>query len=78
MREGPWPSILTTYMTDDRKQPTASESKDDEAASRQDAPLQEGIDYYTENGLFVFTAAFLRRRGYCCESGCRHCPYERQ
>ena len=23
----------------------------------------------------VFTADFLRRRGYCCGSGCRHCPY---
>lgn len=65
-------------MTEDRNQPIASESEDDEAASRQDAELQEGLDYYLENGLFVFTAAFLRRRGYCCESGCRHCPYERQ
>ncbi len=23
----------------------------------------------------VFTAAFLAARAYCCESGCRHCPY---
>lgn len=23
----------------------------------------------------VFTAVFLADRGYCCESGCRHCPY---
>jgi len=23
----------------------------------------------------VFTAQFLIDRGYCCESGCRHCPY---
>ncbi|HLO01378.1 MAG TPA: DUF5522 domain-containing protein [Pyrinomonadaceae bacterium] len=38
--------------------------------------LKEGLDYYVENGLFVFTAAFLRRRGFCCESGCRHCPYQ--
>ena len=65
-------------MTEDREQPTASESKDDEAPLREDAPLQEGIDYYLENGLLVFTAAYLRRRGYCCESGCRHCPYEQQ
>jgi hypothetical protein len=42
----------------------------------QDAELQEGIDYYLENGLLVFTAVFLLRRGYCCESGCRHCPYQ--
>lgn len=28
-----------------------------------------------ETGLFVLTAAYLRDRGYCCEQGCRHCPY---
>ncbi|HUC31799.1 MAG TPA: DUF5522 domain-containing protein [Ilumatobacteraceae bacterium] len=28
------------------------------------------------SGLTVFTARFLSERGYCCESGCRHCPYE--
>jgi hypothetical protein len=27
------------------------------------------------SGLFVLTAAFLAARGYCCERGCRHCPY---
>jgi len=26
-------------------------------------------------GLSVFTAAFLAERGYCCDSGCRHCPF---
>jgi hypothetical protein len=39
------------------------------------APLQLGVDYYLENGRYVFTADFLQRRGYCCGSGCRHCPY---
>jgi hypothetical protein len=37
--------------------------------------LIEGIDYYIESGRWVFTAAYLQRRGMCCESGCRHCPY---
>ena len=37
--------------------------------------LTEGRDYYTENGVMVFTASYLQRRGYCCGSGCRHCPY---
>ena len=37
--------------------------------------LIEGIDYYLENGLMVFTDQYLRDRGYCCTSGCRHCPY---
>jgi hypothetical protein len=39
------------------------------------APLIEGLDYYLENGLMVFTTHYLRNRGHCCESGCRHCPY---
>ncbi|MBK6546485.1 MAG: hypothetical protein IPO78_07545 [Saprospiraceae bacterium] len=38
--------------------------------------LKAGIDYYIENGYFVFTADFLKRRGFCCGSGCRHCPYK--
>jgi len=27
------------------------------------------------SGLMVLTAATHLARGYCCESGCRHCPY---
>ncbi|MGH3118894.1 MAG: DUF5522 domain-containing protein [Actinomycetes bacterium] len=27
------------------------------------------------SGLFVLSARFLADRGYCCERGCRHCPY---
>ena len=37
--------------------------------------LVEGRDYTVENGRWVFTEYFLRQRGYCCRSGCRHCPY---
>jgi iron complex transport system substrate-binding protein len=37
--------------------------------------LTEGRDYYTEGSAMVFTASYLQRRGYCCDSGCRHCPY---
>jgi hypothetical protein len=40
--------------------------------------LVEGEDYYLENGLYVFMESFLRRRGYCCDSGCRHCPYSEE
>jgi hypothetical protein len=32
-------------------------------------------DYYMENGFVVFTEAYHLKRGYCCKSGCRHCPY---
>ncbi len=37
--------------------------------------LTEGLDYYYEGRFLVFTEKFLRDRGYCCESGCRHCPW---
>jgi 23S rRNA (cytidine1920-2'-O)/16S rRNA (cytidine1409-2'-O)-methyltransferase len=40
--------------------------------------LIEGSDYYFENGLMVLTEKFLRERGYCCDNGCRHCPYSKQ
>ena len=43
--------------------------------SEQERPLEEGEDYYLEDGLMVLTARYLLRRGYCCEQGCRHCPY---
>ena len=40
------------------------------------APLQEGIDYtIDEFGRWVFTREYLLKRGYCCKSGCRNCPY---
>jgi 23S rRNA (cytidine1920-2'-O)/16S rRNA (cytidine1409-2'-O)-methyltransferase len=37
--------------------------------------LVEGKDYSIENGLMVLSSAYLLRRGYCCGSGCRNCPY---
>lgn len=33
-------------------------------------------DWYIENGFLVYTVAYHLKRGYCCGSGCRHCPYE--
>ena len=27
------------------------------------------------DGKVVFTASFHLKRGYCCRSGCRHCPF---
>ena len=37
--------------------------------------LVEGVHFYREGPYVVFTELYLRERGYCCESGCRHCPY---
>lgn len=38
--------------------------------------LIEDEDFYWEGGYMVFTSAYHLRRGTCCGSGCRHCPYE--
>ncbi len=40
--------------------------------------LVDGVDYYMESGKMVLTAHFLLKRGYCCNSGCRHCPYKKE
>ncbi len=37
--------------------------------------LIEGIHYYKEGEYRVFTELYLLSRGFCCRSGCRHCPY---
>jgi len=37
--------------------------------------LEEGDYYFTEEGWLVFTEQYHLKRGTCCGSGCRHCPY---
>jgi len=37
--------------------------------------LEEGDYYISEEGYIVFTEKYHLKRGYCCKSGCRHCPY---
>ena len=50
---------------------------DPECARRHDLAVARGQDGYFDpsTNLFVLTASYLARRGYCCGSGCRHCPY---
>lgn len=31
--------------------------------------------YFTPEGYVVWTEQYHLKRGYCCQSGCRHCPY---
>lgn len=52
------------------------EKKDKKSNLPDDYKLIEGEDYYVDElGRYVFTSEYLLKRGYCCESGCRHCPY---
>lgn len=52
----------------------STDSEPAEDSCPKPAPLTPN-DFYVENGLIVFTAAYHLKRGYCCNSGCRHCPY---
>lgn len=34
-------------------------------------------DYYiNDHGKKVFMETYHLRRGFCCSSGCKHCPFE--
>ena len=48
-----------------------------EAKRRHDEADARGQDGYLDpfSGLFAMTAGALRRRGFCCGKGCRHCPW---
>ena len=37
--------------------------------------LKSGDFYFSEEGYRVFTEKYHLKRGYCCKSGCKHCPY---
>jgi len=36
---------------------------------------EEGDYYLSKEGFVVFTEQYLLKRGYCCQNGCKHCPY---
>ena len=39
-------------------------------------PNLDPEDYYlSEEGFIVFTEKYHLKRGICCLSGCKHCPY---
>ena len=31
--------------------------------------------YFKKQGYRVFTEKYHLKRGYCCKSGCKHCPF---
>jgi hypothetical protein len=37
--------------------------------------FEQGRDYYLEKGVIIMTESYLMKRGTCCGSNCRHCPY---
>lgn len=57
------------------QQESEKQRRIDEIHSKAVADGETGY-FDPETGLFVFTALQHLNRGYCCGSGCRHCPYE--
>jgi len=48
---------------------------DDMSGFSKRTQLEEGDYYLTPEGYVVFTEKYHLKRGHCCKSGCRHCPY---
>jgi len=57
----------------DPAQPASNPQK--QAAEETPAELSPE-DFYYEGPYLVFTTAYHLKRGYCCNSNCRHCPYK--
>jgi hypothetical protein len=52
-----------------------------QAELERDEPIEDAEelspeDFYWDGPYVVFTAAYHLKRGYCCNSECRHCPYK--
>ena len=47
-----------------------------EALEAPASPELADEDFYYDGPYLVFTAAYHLKRGTCCNSGCRHCPYD--
>jgi hypothetical protein len=70
-------------LPDDRRQPLTARLRPDHPLldpilDAHEAAVARDDDGYLDpvTGAFVFTAASHWARGTCCQSGCRHCPYE--
>lgn len=44
-------------------------------SDKQDVDKKQADYYLTPEGYIIFTESYHLKRGYCCQSGCKHCPY---
>ncbi len=56
--------------------PSVKREESQRALAPEGRPPLRPEDFYMEGPTLVFTAAYHLRRGHCCNSGCRHCPYK--
>ena len=52
-----------------------SYEKDDMSGFNKKSKMADEDFYYSPEGYLVFTEIYHKKRGYCCKSGCKHCPY---
>ena len=55
-------------------EPNSKRAVHEQASLAEPEELLPG-DTYEDGPYLVFTAQYHLRRGSCCHSGCRHCPY---
>jgi hypothetical protein len=58
---------------EDPDKPNLEGSDSEVEVSDTSEPLDD--EFYFDGPYMVFTEAYHLRRGFCCQSGCRHCPY---
>ena len=63
-----WPVHLVDVKLNNKKN-----KNNDEGDGRKLSPS----DFYIEDEKYVFTEEFHLKRGFCCNSKCRHCPYKK-
>ena len=67
-------------MSEQREKPMNADTPVSQPEPAKDAvasnePLRPE-DFYMDGPYLVFTETYHLRRGYCCNSDCRHCPYK--
>jgi hypothetical protein len=68
--------LLDSFLWQNRRM---TEPSPFNSQNRQELPeLVPGEDYIMEGTNLVFTSAYHVKRGYCCGSGCRNCPYRNE
>ncbi|MEM6318379.1 MAG: DUF5522 domain-containing protein [Bacteroidota bacterium] len=55
-----------------------SKNKTVKNKSSEHTQTKKDADFYFENGLMVMTEQHHLKRGFCCGSKCRHCPYNHE
>jgi hypothetical protein len=65
---------MTRFLGDNDYMASPAPKSESNVEARTD-PVPEPGEYYYDGPYIVFTEAYHLRRGWCCQSGCRHCPY---